>query len=66
MTTATRAALETLYSVLVPIVPLAQAIDAGLYCQTRSLVVELARVLGKPCPVTNRAARRQARKSVLQ
>lgn len=66
MNSTARAALETLYNTLLPAVTTTQAIDPGLYCQTRSLVVELARVLGKPSPVATRADRRRERKSVLQ
>ncbi len=37
-----------------------------LYSILLSAVVQLARVLEKPCPVVTREERRQARKSVLQ
>ena len=66
MNTTARAALETLYNALLPAVTTTQAIDSSLHCQTRSLIVELARVLDKPSPVVTRAERRQQRKSVLQ
>lgn len=62
---ATKAALETLYNILLPAVAVTQRLDTSLHCQTRSLIVELARVLDKPCPVQTRAERRQARTIVL-
>lgn len=37
-----------------------KALEA-LYCVLLSAVVQLARVLGKPCPIVTRAERRQAR-----
>jgi hypothetical protein len=38
----------------------------ALYRILLSSVVQLAQVLGKPCPVVTREERRQQRKSVLQ
>ncbi len=48
MDTATRLALEALYSVLL------------------SAVVQLAKVLGKECPIQTRKERRQMRETVLK
>ena len=38
-----------------------RAMLEGLYCILLSAVVQLARVLGKPCPVATRAERRSER-----
>lgn len=38
----------------------------ALYCALLSAVVQLARVLGKPCPVVTRDERRQMRDRVVQ
>ena len=64
MEPATRIPLEMLYGALVPTVALMAHVDRQLYAQGRSLLVELARVLGKPCPIQARAARRSDRRSL--
>ena len=43
-----------------------KAVLEVLYRTLLSAVVQLARILDKPCPVITREERRQARKSVLQ
>lgn len=46
--------------------PATKLVLEALYAALLSAVVQLARVLGKPCPVQSRAERRQARDAVLK
>jgi hypothetical protein len=60
MATTTLIALEGLYALLVPLLGAVRA-DTNLHSVLVSAAVQLARVLGKECPVQTRRERRDLR-----